>query len=186
MEEKKEQQGKEYEEALKNAAEKIISGNFSLREYYGISDDGLEAIYMVGHEMYKHKQYVKAKGVFALLCTLQPMSSKYLSACGSASFMAGDYTTAAQYFRMALAEGEYTPKMLMRLAECVIRLDQLDLAKKYIDELLTLANDDKFKNDRESRIYEARARMTSTMVEKELAKLAEEKKSPKKQLGKKR
>jgi TPR repeat protein len=84
MEEDKKERDEKYQGELKDAADKILTGDFSLREYYGLTDGGLEAIYMVGHEMYKHKQYDKAKGVFAILCTFDPLSTKYTSACGSA------------------------------------------------------------------------------------------------------
>ncbi|MDR0693593.1 MAG: hypothetical protein LBF49_03450 [Puniceicoccales bacterium] len=52
----------EYQKKLQDAAMQIVSGNFDIKEYYGISDEGLEAIYTVGYEMYKHKQYEEAKG----------------------------------------------------------------------------------------------------------------------------
>ncbi|MDR1413825.1 MAG: tetratricopeptide repeat protein [Puniceicoccales bacterium] len=158
----------EYQKSLKSAAEKILSGEFNIREYYGLTDDGMEAIYMVGSEMYKHKQYEKAKGVFALLATLDPLSIKYLAACGSANFMDKDYFGATQYFRLAIMHGDYTPKALLRLAECVVRLNQLDTAKKYIDELQTLAQTDKFKKDKETEAYVSRAKMIAAAIEKQL------------------
>ncbi|MDR1433015.1 MAG: hypothetical protein LBI61_01575 [Puniceicoccales bacterium] len=169
-EEEKKSQDK-YHEALREAADHIISGDFSLKEYYGLGDEGLEAIYVIGYEMYKHKQYAKAKGVFSILTMLDP-TPRYLSACGSAHFMAGDYANAVQYFRMALLGGDYTPKTLLRLVECTIRMSQFELAKKYVDEIVSLAHDDKFKNDKESMTYEARAKMIGAALSKQLAQSA--------------
>jgi tetratricopeptide (TPR) repeat protein len=146
----------------------IVSGNFDIKEYYGISEEGLEAIYTVSYEMYKHKQYEEAKGVFTILCTLEPISIKYLSACGSAYFMLEDYFNASQLFRIALINGDYTPKTLLRLAECSIKLELLDLAERYLGELIRLAAEEKFKEDKESQTYEARARMMLTAVAEQL------------------
>ncbi|MDR1401786.1 MAG: tetratricopeptide repeat protein [Puniceicoccales bacterium] len=174
MENENKKNDAEYQKLLKEAAEKIIRGDFSIREYYGITDGGLEAIYMVGNEMYRLKQYDKARGVFGLLTTLEPLLPKYLAACGSANFMCKDYATAAQYFRMAMMRGDYTPKSLLRLTECVIRVNQLDVARRYIDELLKLAKSDKFKDDEESQMYASRAKMIAESIEK---KFKQEKKA---------
>jgi TolA-binding protein len=123
MKEEDKQAQIEYQKKLQDAAMQIVSGKFDIKEYYGISEDGLEAIYVVGYEMYKHKQYEEAKGVFTILCVLEPTSVKYLSACGSAYFMMEDYLNASQLFRIALIHGDYTPKTLLRLAECIVSSD---------------------------------------------------------------
>ncbi|MDR2778866.1 MAG: tetratricopeptide repeat protein [Puniceicoccales bacterium] len=159
-----------YQQTLQDAATQIISGDFNIKEYYGISDDGLEAIYTVGYEMYKHKQYEEAKGVFTILCMLEPTSVKYLSAGGAAYFMLGDYLNASQLFRIALINGDYTPKTLLRLAECSIKLEMLELAERYLAELVHIATEEKFKNDKESQAYSARAKMMLAMVTEQLQK----------------
>jgi predicted Zn-dependent protease len=160
----------EYQKTLQNAAMQIISGEFDIKEYYGISDEGLEAIYTVGYEMYKHKQYEEAKGVFTILSVLEPTSIRYLSACGSAYFMLEDYLNASQFFRLALINGDYTPKTLLRLAECTIKLEMLELAERYLSELIRVAAEEKFKNDRESQAYGARAKMMLSMITEQLKK----------------
>jgi tetratricopeptide (TPR) repeat protein len=160
----------EYQKRLQDAAMQILSGKFNIKEYYGISDEGLEAIYMVGYEMYKHKQYEEAKGVFTLLCALEPASIKYLSACGSACFMQEDYINASQFFRLALINGDYTPKTLLRLAECSIKLELLELAERYLGELVRVAAEEKFKDNKESQTYKTRAQMMLSMITKRLQK----------------
>ncbi|MDR1528112.1 MAG: tetratricopeptide repeat protein [Puniceicoccales bacterium] len=168
-EEDKEAQIK-YQKELQDAAMQIVSGEFDIKEYYGISNEGLDAIYTVGHEMYKHKQYEEAKGVFTILCTLEPTSIKYLSACGSTYFMLEDYLNASQFFRLALINGDYTPKTLLRLAECTIKLELLELTERYLRELIRIAAEEKFKNDKESQAYEARAQMMLAVVTAQLQK----------------
>ncbi|MDR0742066.1 MAG: tetratricopeptide repeat protein [Puniceicoccales bacterium] len=154
----------EYQKKLQDAAMQILSGKFNIKEYYGISDEGLEAIYTVGYEMYSHKQYEEAKGVFSLLCALEPTSTKYLSACGSSCFMQEDHLNASQFFRLALINGDYTPKTLLRLAECSIRLELLELAERYLREVIHIAAGENFKDNKEAQIYKTRAQMMLTMI----------------------
>ncbi|MDR3143903.1 MAG: tetratricopeptide repeat protein [Puniceicoccales bacterium] len=171
----------EYKEKLQEAAANAIAGRFDFKEYYGLSDGNLESIYGIGHEMYKHKQYEKAKGVFALLSLLEPKSQKYMSACGSACFMLKDYSAAAQYFRMAIIIGDVTPKMLMRIAECTIRLDQVDDTKRYLSELIRVASKKEFLGDKESQSCKVKAEMMLGVIksaeEKEKKEAAEKSKA---------
>jgi hypothetical protein len=84
--------------------------------------------------------------------------------------MLEDYFNASQLFRIALINGDYTPKTLLRLAECSIKLELLDLAERYLGELIRLAAEEKFKEDKESQTYEARARMMLVAVVEQLQK----------------
>jgi predicted Zn-dependent protease len=176
QESQEEEDSEEYQQKLRDAAEQILSGNFKIRDYYGLSDGALEYIYMVGHEMFAHKQYDKAKNVLSLLVALEPTSIKYSSACGVAHFMAEEYENAMSFFRIALLSGDYTPKGLMRLAECAVRLDDAKLASNYLEEVLHVAGSDKFKNDKESSAYTERAKMMLSMLKslKEKAKSKED------------
>ena len=104
------------QEELQEAAEKIISGEFSIQEYLGMSGSTLEIIYSIGVEMHKLKQYEKAKNVFKLLCMIKGEDPKYLAACGSAHFMLKEYVDALALFKLAVLAGDYTPRSLMNVA----------------------------------------------------------------------
>ena len=41
-------------EALRDAAAQIADGNFDIKKYYGITDDGLEAIYNIDRHVRLH------------------------------------------------------------------------------------------------------------------------------------
>jgi len=159
-----------YQETLQDVATQIATGEFDIKDYYGITEEGFESMYMVGFEMYKHKQDEEAKGVFTLLSMLVPSSTRYLSACGSAHFMMEDCLNASQFFRLALVQGDFTPKTLLRLAECSIRLAQFDLAERYLGELVRIAKDEKFTNDKEFQSHETRAGIMFAMVKEQLQK----------------
>ena len=154
----------EYKKQLQDAAEKILTGEFDIKKYYGLTKESMDAIYLVGHEMYHHKQYDKARDVFGLLSMLEPSSSMYLSACGSACFMDEDYFNAANFFRLSMLQGEYNPKTLLRMAECCVRLNQLYLVKRYTDEIIRLSDRDEYKNDKAVQGYVARAKMMNDMI----------------------
>jgi predicted Zn-dependent protease len=157
----------EYQKALKDAAYQIASGKFSAKEYYGLTDGGLECIYSVGHEMFAHKQYENAKSIFSLLATIEPKSIKYVSAAGSACFMSGDYMAAWEFFQYAMVLGDYNPRALLRAAECSIRLGQNEATKKYLNELLSVAGDKKFKDDKNVGICVARANLMLSAIKKQ-------------------
>lgn len=161
---KKDNQSVEYKQQLQDAAEKILTGEFDIKKYYGLTKEAMDAIYLVGHEMYHHKQYDKARDVFGLLSMLEPTSTMYLSACGSACFMNEDYFNAAQFFRLAMLQGEYNPKTLLRMAECYVRLNQLDLVKRYTDEIIRLSDRDEYKDDKAVQGYIVRAKMMNDMI----------------------
>lgn len=161
---KNDKQSIEYKKQLQNAAEKILTGEFDIKKYYGLTKESMDAIYLVGHEMYHHKQYDKARDVFGLLSMLEPKSTMYLSACGSACFMNEDYFNAAQFFRLAMLQGEYNPKTLLRMAECCVRLNQLDLVKRYTDEIIRLSDRDEYKDDKVVQGYVMRAKMMNDMI----------------------
>ncbi|MDR2737781.1 MAG: tetratricopeptide repeat protein [Puniceicoccales bacterium] len=159
---------KEYLESMKEAALLIVSGKFKMKDYYGLTDEGLESIYAVGHELFSHKRYDDAKGVFSLLTILSPDSVKYTSACGSTCFMAKDYKNALQYFTNALSSGDYSPKSLMRTAECSLRLGLLEITEGYLQEIIDLSKKKEFKDLKDTQICSARAALILPMVKKQI------------------
>lgn len=152
-------------EALRDAAAQIADGNFDIKKYYGITDDGLEAIYNIGYEMYNHKKYENAADVFSLLTVLEPNSTKYLSACASAQYMAENYIGALTFFKISMLNGDYNPKTLMRMSECSIKLEQFDDVRRYNNEIIKLSSTDEYKNDKEVASYAERAKMINSMLD---------------------
>ena len=152
-------------EALRDAAAQIADGNFDIKKYYGITDDGLEAIYNIGYEMYNHKKYENAADVFSLLTVLEPNSTKYLSACASAQYMAENYIGALTFFKISMLNGDYNPKTLIRMSECSIKLEKFEDVKRYNDEIIKLGSDEKYKGNKEVASYVERAKMINSMID---------------------
>jgi tetratricopeptide (TPR) repeat protein len=157
----------EYRKAMQDVAIQIATGQFSIRDYYGLNDAALESIYSIGHELYSRKQYEKAKGVFTLLLVLEPNSAKYISACGSSCFMLELYDKAFEFFTSALASGDYTPKTLLRTAECAVRIGRFEAAEGYLKEILNLAEKKEFKGSNDIQIYTTRATMMLQMIQEQ-------------------
>jgi hypothetical protein len=82
--------------------------------------------------------------------------------------MQEDYLNASQFFRLVLINGDYTPKTLLCLAKCTIKLEMLELAERYLPELIRVAAEEKFQKDKESQAYEARAKMMLAMITEQL------------------
>ena len=152
-------------EALRDAAAQIADGNFDIKKYYGITEDGWEAIYNIGYEMYNHKKYENAGDVFNLLTMLEPNSTKYLSACASAQYMAGNYLGALLLFKMSMINGDYNPKTLMKISECSIKLEKFDDVRRYNNEIIRLFSTDEYKKDKEVASYVERAKMINSMLD---------------------
>ena len=179
--EKKSTRGKalEEQENLQNVAMKILSGEFDIQEYLGLDDNALEVIYSLGREMFNLKKYEKAKDVFNLLCLLKANNPKYIAACGSACFMLKDYINAMLFFRMAVVNGDYTPKSIMKIAECTVRLHQIEPTLLCLKEIETLMKNNKeFQSDSESLKCYEKAKMIKENLENQLKELNSETKTP--------
>ena len=125
----------------------------------------MEAIYNIGYEMYNHKKYENAGDVFNLLTMLEPNSTKYLSACASAQYMAGNYLGALLLFKMSMINGDYNPKTLMKISECSIKLEKFDDVRRYNNEIIRLFSTDEYKKDKEVASYVERAKMINSMLD---------------------
>jgi tetratricopeptide (TPR) repeat protein len=163
-----------YQAELQNVAEKVLAGQFDMQKYYGLTDDGLETIYALGHEMFSHKQYDKAFNIFLLLSILKPDLPKYTTASGLACYMKGNYESAADFFRAALLSGGYTTKNLIRIAECSLKLERFEETIVYLDEIISIANSENLKDDSDVQMHSVRAKMMKVFSEKRIKELAEE------------
>ena len=115
--------------------------------------------------MYNHKKYENAGDVFNLLTMLEPNSTKYLSACASAQYMAGNYLGALLLFKMSMINGDYNPKTLMKISECSIKLEKFDDVRRYNNEIIRLFSTDEYKKDKEVASYVERAKMINSMLD---------------------
>lgn len=151
---------------LLDVATHILDGTFDIKEYYGITNEGLEAIYAAGYEFYKNKKYDKAQQTFSILCFLDNTSKKFYYSLGAASFMLQQYQVAEIAFRMSLMVGNYTLNVFMRLAECCLLSGKIENAVEFLEEIIRLSGVNTFKDDKESLELSVRASMILEGIKK--------------------
>lgn len=137
---------KKREEMLK-VATSILDGTFDVKEYYGLTEGGVEAMYAAGYELFQHKKYDKAQQIFSMLCFLDNNSKKFYYAYGVASFMLKQYMQAEIGYRAALLNGDYTPNLFLRLAEACLCQNKMKEGTDCLDEVIRLSQLDEFKNN---------------------------------------
>ncbi|MDR1256061.1 MAG: tetratricopeptide repeat protein [Puniceicoccales bacterium] len=137
----------EKQEEMARIAQAIVDGTFDVKEYYGLNDASVEAIYAVGHEFYRNKKYTKALQIFSMLCFIDNKSKRFYYACGATAFMMKQYAYAEFGYRAALTVGDYSPNLFMRLAEACLAQNKIQEGKEYLEEVLRLSKLDEFKND---------------------------------------
>lgn len=130
----------QYQQELMNVAYQLLNGTFDAKKYYGITDEMIDFSYGMGVELYKNKQYEKAMDVFSVLSVLDPRNIKVMKAKGSCCFQLNDFASSREYFRQAIAAGEYTIKNFMRVVETSFRLQDADVVKKAAEEIIQLAH----------------------------------------------
>jgi tetratricopeptide (TPR) repeat protein len=125
----------------------ILDGTFDVKEYYNLTDGGMEAIYAAGHEFFQHKKYDQAKRIFSILCFLDNKSAKFLYAYGVTSFMLKQYQEAEFAYRTALLAGDYTPNLFLRIAEACLAQQKIKEATECLREAVLLVESDECTDD---------------------------------------
>jgi predicted Zn-dependent protease len=135
----------------------IFDGTFNAKEYYGLTDGGIEAIYATGYELFQHKKYEQAQRVFSLLCFLDSKSKKFHYALGAVSFLLKQYLQAEMEYRIALLHGEYNPNLFLHLAEACLAQNKIKESSDYLNEVIRLSKSNEFKDDNDVKYTTGRA-----------------------------
>jgi tetratricopeptide (TPR) repeat protein len=135
----------------------ILDGTFNAKDYYGLTDGGVEAMYATGYEFFQHKKYEQAQRVFSLLCFLDGRSKKFHYALGAVSFLLKQYLQAEMEYRIALLYGEYNPNLFLHLAEACLAQNKTKEATDCLGEVIRLSKLDEFKDDNTAKHAAGRA-----------------------------
>lgn len=162
----------QYNENLDEIANSILSGQFSFRDYYGVTDDATKVIYSIGYQMYVNKKYDKAHSIFSLLCILDPTADNFY-AQAAASFMLQNYAMALSLYHMAMVYGKNTPSLFEQMAKCCAYLNKMDLLKEYASESIRLSKLSKFKNIKSEKQAAERSKLMLNRLNEYLEKNAE-------------
>lgn len=127
---------KQLEEAMKF----IASGDFNIKQFYGLDNQSTEIIYNFGYQFFEQKKYDMAVKIFALLCFIEPKEEKYLHALSAASILDKNYQSAIMAYTALLAQGHIKPKYFYGLGDCALNLGQIDNAVNYFKSTIDFIN----------------------------------------------
>ncbi len=115
----------------------LLQGRQSLKDARGISDEAIDSIYGVAHELYVGGKYAEALKGFSLLCLYDHENLKHWMGLGYCRQMLKDYigaSTALSYATLYLDSDDW--ELYLNLARCLIMLAQKDMAMEYIHAIL--------------------------------------------------
>ena len=115
----------------------ILQGRRNLKDARGISDEAIDGIYGVAHELYAGGKYAEALKGFRLLCLYDHENPKYWMGLGYCRQMLEDYmgaATALSYSTLYLDDHDW--ELYLNLARCLTMLARKDMAMEYIDAIL--------------------------------------------------
>jgi Flp pilus assembly protein TadD len=114
-----------------------LQGQRNLKDARGISDEAIDGIYGVAHELYAGGKYAEALRGFRLLCLYDHENPKHWMGLGYCRQMLADYmgaATALSYSTLYLDDHDW--ELYLNLARCLIMLGRKGTATEYIDAIL--------------------------------------------------
>ena len=113
-----------------------LGGQATLARARGISEDALDSVYGVAHELYANGHHAEALKSFELLCLYDHENARNWQALGICRQVTGDYGGAAAALTFAAGQlGDPGPDLRLALAECLIGCGALDAAGNLLAEL---------------------------------------------------
>lgn len=117
----------------------LMAGRVTLADLTGITDDELEALYILGCRYSHCGKYEQALTFFRFLCLHRHTDARFWLALGSASQMLGATDNAIDAYRLAALLNRQEPHIPLRAAECFIKLNQPDKAIGALADTLALS-----------------------------------------------
>ncbi|MGU9977651.1 MAG: tetratricopeptide repeat protein [Candidatus Oxydemutatoraceae bacterium WSBS_2016_MAG_OTU14] len=115
----------------------MLNGKNTLHEARNISNESMESIYALAHDLYANRRYAEAEKSFELLCLYNHKNSKYWKGLGYTRQMMKKYRESAVTLSYgALQCDEYDAELHLSLSECLIMMGDGESAKTYLEELL--------------------------------------------------
>lgn len=105
---------------------KLLRGEVSLGELFGLSDREIDVVFMMGHYLFNFGKYQAALNVFGVLTMYRPMVSKYWRAAGAANQALKKYQEAVVAYDMALTTNFEDVISYTYRGESKISLGQVD------------------------------------------------------------
>ena len=115
----------------------VLQGQRVLKETRQISDESIDGIYGIAHELYCGGKYAQALKGFELLCLYDHENPKYWVGLGYCRRMLEDYigaATALSYSTLYLEKHDW--ELYLNLARCLAMSAKKDMAREYVNAIL--------------------------------------------------
>ncbi len=138
------------EERTSSDIDAMVKSETSTYQQMGLSESGLNVLYLVGREMVKQRRFKEAYGVFVVLTTLAPHIPEIWIGLGQVEQQTERWDAALVAFDQAL---QLAPSAMAKAcqADCYSQLHQTEEAAAALKEALDLC---KAENPFDSRLYE--------------------------------
>ncbi|CAM2009286.1 SycD/LcrH family type III secretion system chaperone [Acanthopleuribacter pedis] len=129
-------------DVLRDTLEAFLTGQVSVAELRGLSEESMEAVYGVAYTLYSNGQYAQAAKVFQFLCIYDHLEGKYPLGWGASLFMQGEYAQALQAFAQAAVLNIDNPEIHLKAGECNLKLGELEAAEMALEAAVFYAEKD--------------------------------------------
>jgi type III secretion system low calcium response chaperone LcrH/SycD len=119
------------EEQLQDILQGIMTGETTLQEVKGFTDEQMEAVYTVAYNLYQAQKHQDAAEVFTFLSMFNPFNSKYWMGLGASLQMAKDFDNALNAYAVAAVTSiPKDPVPHLHAGECNLGKGDVDEALK--------------------------------------------------------
>lgn len=118
-----------------------LAAGGSVGDAVNVSPEQREALYQFGYDFYAQARYAEAFKIFALLVVYEHLNERYLMALAGAAQMLGRYEDALQHYATATMLMMGDPLPIFYSAECLLALNQTELACETLSLAIELAED---------------------------------------------
>ncbi len=129
------------EQQLEEIANRFLTQGATFKEVKGISDEELEAVYAVGHNLFTTGRHEDAENAFRLLCFLDHLNKKYWLGLGACRRARKDYRGAIDAFGLAGVLDLHDARAAIQSGECHILLGNKSAAISAYNAVLKYSTD---------------------------------------------
>ena len=136
------------EETIKNCfeiGEQLSKGKMRIKDVLQIPDKHMEMLYAIAYNFYQGKKIEKANKIFTMLCTYDPLTTKYWEGFAATFRVQKKYNEAIAAYHMLTQLDALKISYYIDLAECFIKIDKPETAKQCCEAVIFMAGNETFK-----------------------------------------
>lgn len=120
-------------ERLAEQVATALTSGVTMGSIFGYSDQEYEAVYTLGHNLYRQARYEDALKVFSFLVMNNPMEIRFVNAFAACRQMLKHFDEAIAFYSLASVMDMKDPRPTFHTAECLIALGRLKEAAEALN-----------------------------------------------------